>query len=81
MLGGYNIQPMIDLLDSDKLANIAAKGLSNTLLMFDAFHDVQEKAETGNAAAKQVLQSWADGEWFTSKEKVAEKKLRLKYLK
>ncbi|MCW8864334.1 MAG: bifunctional aconitate hydratase 2/2-methylisocitrate dehydratase [Colwellia sp.] len=73
MLGGYNIQPMIDLLECDKLSSIAAKGLSNTLLMFDAFHDVQEKAEAGNTAAKQVLQSWADAEWFTSKEKVAEK--------
>jgi aconitate hydratase 2/2-methylisocitrate dehydratase len=73
MLGGYNIQPMIDLLECDKLSTIAAKGLSNTLLMFDAFHDVQEKAEAGNIAAKQVMQSWADAQWFTSKEKVAEK--------
>ncbi len=73
MLGGYNIQPMIDLLECDKLSTIAAKGLSNTLLMFDAFHDVQEKAEAGNVAAKQVMQSWANAEWFTSKEKVAEK--------
>lgn len=73
MLGGYNIQPMIDLLESEKLSALAAKGLAKTLLMFDAFHDVQEKAEAGNAAAKQVMQSWADAEWFTSKEKVAEK--------
>ncbi len=73
MLGGYNIQAMIDLLECDKLSATAAKGLSHTLLMFDAFHDVQEKAEAGNAAAKQVLQSWADAEWFTSKEKVATK--------
>lgn len=73
MLGGYNIQPMIDLLDSDALASTAAEGLSNTLLMFDAFHDVQEKAEAGNIAAKQVLQSWADAQWFTTKEKVADK--------
>ncbi len=73
MLGGYNIQPMIDLLDCDKLSATAAQGLSHTLLMFDAFYDVQEKAEAGNIAAKQVLQSWADADWFTSKEKVAEK--------
>ncbi|WP_077338333.1 bifunctional aconitate hydratase 2/2-methylisocitrate dehydratase [Pseudocolwellia agarivorans] len=73
MLGGYNIQPMIDLLDDPALANTAAAGLSNTLLMFDAFHDVQEKAEAGNQAAKQVMQSWADGEWFTSKPVVADK--------
>ena len=73
MLGGYNIQPMIDLLDNTALSAIAAKGLSNTLLMFDAFHDVQEKAEAGNAAAKKVMQSWADADWFTAREKVAEK--------
>lgn len=73
MLGGYNIQPMIELLDHETLSATAAEGLSHTLLMFDAFHDVQEKAQAGNTAAKQVLQSWADGEWFTSKEKVAEK--------
>lgn len=73
MLGGYNIQPMIDLLDNTALADSAAAGLSNTLLMFDAFYDVKEKAEEGNVAAIKVMQSWADGEWFTSKAKVAEK--------
>ncbi|MCJ8293309.1 MAG: bifunctional aconitate hydratase 2/2-methylisocitrate dehydratase [Colwellia sp.] len=73
MLGGYNIQPMIDLLDNDKLSATAAKGLSHTLLMFDAFHDVQDKAEAGNVSAQQVMQSWADAEWFTSKAKIAEK--------
>lgn len=72
MLGGYNIQPMIAALDSDN-ADIAVEGLSKTLLMFDAFHDVQEKAEAGNAAAKKVLESWAAGEWFTNKPKVATK--------
>ncbi|WP_448212917.1 bifunctional aconitate hydratase 2/2-methylisocitrate dehydratase [Colwellia sp. MEBiC06753] len=73
MLGGYNIQPMIDLLDNADLADTAAAGLSKTLLMFDAFFDVKEKADAGNAAAKQVMQSWADAEWFTSREKVADK--------
>ena len=73
MLGGYNIHPLIELLDNDKLAPIAAEGLKHTLLMFDSFHDVQEKAEQGNQYAKEVLQSWADAEWFTSKPKVAEK--------
>jgi len=72
MLGGYNIEPMITALDTDN-ADIAVAGLSKTLLMFDAFHDVQEKAQAGNAAAKTVMQSWADGEWFTSKPKVATK--------
>lgn len=72
MLGGYNISPLIDLLDSPELGQIAANGLKNTLLMFDSFHDVQEKAEKSNAFAKEVLQSWADGEWFTSRPEVPE---------
>lgn len=73
MLGGYNIHALIELLDDDKLAPIAAKGLKHTLLMFDSFHDVQEKAEKGNKYAQEVLQSWADAEWFTSRAKVPEK--------
>ena len=73
MLGGYNITPLIDLLDNPTLAPIAVKGLSHTLLVFDAFHDIQEKADAGNAFAKQVIQSWADAQWFTSKSPVPEK--------
>ncbi|MBT9096992.1 bifunctional aconitate hydratase 2/2-methylisocitrate dehydratase [Methylovulum psychrotolerans] len=73
MLGGYNIAPLIDLLDVAALAPIAAKALTHTLLVFDAFHDVQSKADAGNAYAKQVLQAWADAEWFTSKPAVPEK--------
>lgn len=72
MLGGYNISPLIELLDKPELGQIAANGLKNTLLMFDSFHDVQEKAEKGNAFAKEVMQSWADGEWFTSRPEVPE---------
>jgi aconitate hydratase 2/2-methylisocitrate dehydratase len=72
MLGGYNIGPLIELLDNADLAPTAAKGLSRTLLMFDAFHDVAEKAAT-NSQAKSVLQSWANAEWFTNRPKVAEK--------
>jgi aconitate hydratase 2 / 2-methylisocitrate dehydratase len=66
MLGGYNIQPLIKLLDDAVLAPLAVKCLSHTLLMFDAYHDVAEKAKT-NEFAKQVVKSWAEGEWFTSK--------------
>ncbi len=73
MQGGYNIHPLIDLLDDAKLAPLAAKALSHTLLMFDAFHDVQEKAKAGNALAQQVMQSWADAEWFLSRPKLADK--------
>jgi len=70
MLGGYNISPLIDLLDDATVGAIAARGLKNTLLMFDQFHDVQEKAEKGNANAKSVLESWAQAEWFTSRPEV-----------
>ena len=73
MLGGYNIAPMIDALDDDELAPTAVKGLSHTLLMFDAFHDVKEKADAGNAHARAVIQSWADAEWFTSRDPLPEK--------
>ncbi|MEY4737317.1 MAG: hypothetical protein RL302_1636 [Pseudomonadota bacterium] len=71
MLGGYNISPMVDLLDDAVVAKEAAEGLKKTLLMFDQFHDVKEKADKGNAFAKAVLQSWADAEWFTSRPEVA----------
>lgn len=77
MQGGYNIEPLVDLLEDDALAPIAAKALSHTLLMFDAFYDVEEKAKAGNAHAQQVLQSWADAEWFQSKPALQEKSLLL----
>ena len=70
MLGGYNISPLVDLLDDAAVASQAAEGLKKTLLMFDQFHDVKEKADKGNAHAKAVLQSWADAEWFTSRPEV-----------
>jgi aconitate hydratase 2/2-methylisocitrate dehydratase len=70
MLGGYNISPLVELLDDKEVGTIAADGLKKTLLMFDAFHDVKEKAVKGNANAKAVMQSWADGEWFTSRPEV-----------
>jgi len=73
MLGGYNIDPLIKALDVPKLADEAAGSLSHTLLMFDAFYDVKEKADAGNEYAKKVVQSWADGDWFTTKDAVPEK--------
>ena len=72
MLGGYNISPLIDLLDNAQLAAVAAESLKKTLLMFDAFHDVKDKADKGNQHAKGILQSWADAEWFTSRPEVPE---------
>ena len=70
MLGGYNISPLVELLDDAEVAGVAAAGLKKTLLMFDQFHDVKEKADKGNQHAKEVLLSWADGEWFTSRPEV-----------
>ena len=73
MQGGYNIHPLIEALDNEKLAPIAAKALSHTLLMFDNFYDVEEKAKAGNSHAKKILQSWADAEWYLARPKPAEK--------
>jgi aconitate hydratase 2/2-methylisocitrate dehydratase len=70
MLGGYNVAPLVQLLDSAELGAVAADALKHTLLVFDAFHDVQEKAKAGNAHAQGVLHSWAQAEWFTSKPEV-----------
>jgi aconitate hydratase 2/2-methylisocitrate dehydratase len=71
MLGGYNIQPLIELLDNEPLAPLAAKGLSQTLLMFDAYHDVVAKAKH-NLWAQQVVTAWAEGKWFTTKPALPE---------
>lgn len=73
MQGGYNIATLVELLDDATLAPIAAEQLKFTLLMFDAFHDVAEKAKNGNAHAQAVLQSWADGEWFKKRPTLADK--------
>ncbi len=73
MLGGYNVAPLVDLLDDSELSAGAAEALKKTLLVFESFHDVAEKAKAGNANAQAVLQSWADAEWFTSRPDVPEK--------
>ncbi|TCD24614.1 bifunctional aconitate hydratase 2/2-methylisocitrate dehydratase [Pseudomonas sp. IC_126] len=73
MQGGYNIVTLVDLLDDPELSDTTAAQLKHTLLMFDAFHDVAEKAKAGNANAKAVMQSWAEGEWFKNRAPVAEK--------
>jgi aconitate hydratase 2/2-methylisocitrate dehydratase len=69
MVGGYNVHPLIELLDDADVAGVAAEALKKTLLMFDYFNDVAAKAKAGNAKAKEVMQSWADAEWFTSRPK------------
>jgi len=70
MLGGFNVKPLIDLLDDAKVGSLAAEGLKKTLLVFDAFEEVKAKADAGNANAKSVLASWAEAEWFTSRPEV-----------
>ena len=70
MLGGYNIGPLIDLLNDQTVASQAAEALKKTLLMFDQFHDVKALADKGNAHAAAVIRSWADAEWFTSRPEV-----------
>ncbi|XOV81165.1 MAG: bifunctional aconitate hydratase 2/2-methylisocitrate dehydratase [Aestuariibacter sp.] len=73
MHGGYNIVTLIDLLEDNDLAELAAEELKHTLLMFDAFHDVEDKMKAGNKYAKDVVESWAEAEWFKSRPEIAEK--------
>ena len=72
MVGGYNVHPLIELLDDAEVAGVAAEALKKTLLMFDFFNDVATKAKAGNVKAQEVMQSWANAEWFTSRPKVPE---------
>ncbi|MDD2566502.1 MAG: bifunctional aconitate hydratase 2/2-methylisocitrate dehydratase [Thiovulaceae bacterium] len=74
MLGGYNVRPIIDGLKSSNNAVVEAskEALKHTLLVYDAFNDVEELHKAGNAAATEVMTSWANGEWFTSKPALAE---------
>jgi len=80
MVGGYNVHPLIELLDDAEVAAVAAEALKKTLLMFDFFNDVAEKAKAGNAHAKAVIQSWSEAEWFTSRPEV-EKKITITVFK
>jgi aconitate hydratase 2/2-methylisocitrate dehydratase len=70
MLGGYNIPPLVDLLDDSEVGPTAADALKQTLLMFDAFHDVEDKRQAGNVLAQEVMEAWAHGDWFTNKPDV-----------
>ncbi|MEY4756449.1 MAG: hypothetical protein RJA34_1347 [Pseudomonadota bacterium] len=73
MVGGYNVKPLIDLLDDADVAAVAAEALKKTLLMFDFFHDVAEKSKAGNVFAQDVIKSWSEAEWFTSRPEVEKK--------
>ncbi|MES2771450.1 MAG: bifunctional aconitate hydratase 2/2-methylisocitrate dehydratase, partial [Pseudomonadota bacterium] len=70
MLGGFNIKPLVDLLNCAECGATAAASLKKTLLMFDYFHDVEALAKQGNAHASEVLRSWAEAEWFTTRPEV-----------
>ncbi len=72
MLGGYSVEALVALLDDQDLGREAAEQLKSTLLMFDAFHDVQAKSDAGNQYARSVLESWAKAEWFTNQDAVPE---------
>ena len=74
MLGGYNVKPLIDALshEDEEVAQEAANQLKNILLVYDAFHDVEDLAKKGNKYAKEVMESWANAEWFTTKSKLPE---------
>ena len=71
MLGGYNVQPLISLLNNEEVGDAAVEALSNTLLIFDSFHDVFELSKT-NERAKKVISSWAEAEWFLNKPAIPE---------
>ena len=74
MMGGYNVHSLIELLKSSnpEIAETATAALSKTLLVYDAFHDVQELADSGNSYAQNVLNSWANADWFTSRAPLPE---------
>lgn len=71
MLGGYNVLALVELLDSD-VAEHVVPALSKTILMYDAFYDVEAKMKAGNQYATQIIESWANAEWFTNKPAMAE---------
>lgn len=72
MMGGFNVSPLIDALKIDEVADAAATQLKNTILVYDAFNDVKDLMDAGNAKAKEVIESWANAEWFTNKPALEE---------
>ena len=74
MIGGYNLQGLVDVVESsdEKLAPLAAKELKNLVLSVNVFDDVKKMADQGNSYAKDIIESWSEGEWFTNKAAVAD---------
>jgi len=73
MQGGYNVTTLIEALDEPELAPTAVAALKQTILLFDAFFDVEAKAKAGNAGAKEIMESWANAEWYLTKPEVPKK--------
>ena len=67
MMGGFNVTPLVEALKIDEVADAAAEQLKNTILVYNSFNDVKELMDAGNAKAKEVIESWANAEWFTNK--------------
>ncbi|NDJ58791.1 bifunctional aconitate hydratase 2/2-methylisocitrate dehydratase [Enterobacteriaceae bacterium 4M9] len=80
MQGGYNIQPLIELLEDSALAPLAAEQLRFTILIFEEFKSVEHKATSGNVWAQNVMESWANADWFMRRDTLPEK-LTLKVFK
>jgi len=72
MMGGFNVSPLIEALKIDEVAEAAATELKNTILVYDAFNDVKDLMDAGNKYAKEVIESWANAEWFTNKPALEE---------
>ena len=72
MLGGFNVTPLVEALKIEAVADVAAEQLKKTLLVYDAFNDVKSLMDAGNVKAKEVVESWANGEWFTNKPSLPE---------
>ncbi len=67
MMGGFNVTPLVDALKIDEVAQVAAEQLKNTILVYDSFNDVKELSDAGNIYAKEIIESWANAQWFTNK--------------
>ena len=72
MMGGFNVSPLVEALKIPEVADAAAKELKNTILVYNSFNDVKELMDAGNAKAKEIIESWANAEWFTNKPALEE---------
>lgn len=72
MMGGYNVPPLVEALKIAEVAGAAAAQLKNTILVYNSFNDVKDLMDAGNAQAKEVIESWANAEWFTNKPALEE---------